>query len=424
MGNCGANGQEVATDRLVNQQVHKDKQNLTRVHRVLLFGCDGSSKNTFYKQLAYIHNYNDLNKCRGLIYNICISSMHKLILEWRQNSEHEEKTKNDKRYKQVKHQDEQKLVECKMNYQITDKNTLDSISFIESVTFDMIMTKDIAKHIKQIWNDIAIKESYKNMSNDKMKPYKGTTFFSRHKNDNVSYFWDDISRIGNMIDINNDIDDDQDKSRKIRTKNNKEYVPTKEDIQVLHSILTPRSKIRRLHFNDKNNLFDIYDLGGICCKDEGYDDWNLSSKWIHMFDNIDAIIFTASLSCYNQSTDAYGFDDKTPMQRSLDLWQEVVNHKCFQDCVIVLILTKYDLFAESIKYHSLKKCFDEYNGRDGDASDARDYIQRQFEKAHYGEIRQVYCHSGSMIDANTVNRIWNDVCHMIVMRALQRNGML
>ena len=99
-------------------------------------------------------------------------------------------------------------------------------------------------------------------------------------------------------------------------------------------------------------------------------------KWIHCFDDVKAIIFLEGLSSYNQVL----FEDSTVnrMHESLSLFGEVVSNQIFESTPIFMFLNKKDLFEDMIKKTSLKTCFPDYNGEEGQALPALEHIKNKY----------------------------------------------
>merc|ERR1712099_180531 len=91
-------------------------------------------------------------------------------------------------------------------------------------------------------------------------------------------------------------------------------------------------------FTIKKNVFHIFDVGGQ--KSE-------RKKWIHCFESVTAVIFVASLSCYDEVM----FEDDTTnaMLDSVDLFEEICNLRWFINTAMILFLNKKDLFAAKIQ---------------------------------------------------------------------------
>ncbi|ETO00838.1 hypothetical protein RFI_36602, partial [Reticulomyxa filosa] len=133
------------------------------------------------------------------------------------------------------------------------------------------------EHIKTLWADDAIKKAFCNRTN------LGIV-------DSCPYFFDNIERIG----VN-------------------DYEPTEEDILLAR---IPTTGIRESTFKVKENTFDLFDVGGQRSE---------RSKWIHCFDNVNAVLFVASLNCYDQNL--FEDEDVNAMDESLGLFNEVINSR-------------------------------------------------------------------------------------------------
>mmetsp|Transcript_8455 Transcript_8455/g.20783 ORF Transcript_8455/g.20783 Transcript_8455/m.20783 type:complete len:99 (+) Transcript_8455:686-982(+) len=72
-------------------------------------------------------------------------------------------------------------------------------------------------------------------------------------------------------------------------------------------------------------------------------------KWIHCFENVQAVLFVASISAYNQAL--YEESKTNRLVEALALFEEITNSKWFTKTSIILFLNKRDLYAEKyIKY--------------------------------------------------------------------------
>ena len=65
---------------------------------------------------------------------------------------------------------------------------------------------------------------------------------------------------------------------------------------------------------------------------------NERRKWIHAFDNVQAVVFVAALSEYDQVL----FEDETQnrMEEALQLFDQIVNSKWFKTTAMILFLNK------------------------------------------------------------------------------------
>merc|ERR1712003_576706 len=102
-------------------------------------------------------------------------------------------------------------------------------------------------------------------------------------------------------------------------------------------------------FEIKGTDFHIFDVGGQRSE---------RKKWIHCFEHVTAVIFIASLSCYDEVM----FEDDS--QNAMTLFEEICNLRWFIQTAMILFLNKKDLFAQKIQTVPLSVCplFDDYDG--------------------------------------------------------------
>ena len=147
-----------------------------------------------------------------------------------------------------------------------------------------------------------------------------------HLVDSTPYFFDHILRIGK-----------------------EGYEPTEEDLLLVRQ---PTTGVTEQTFNVDNRSFKVIDVGGQRSE---------RAKWINCFDTCTAVIFVASLSCYDQSL--YEDDTVNAMSEALKLFEETCNSRWFRKTSIILFLNKSDLFEFKIPNRPLALCFPEYNGK-------------------------------------------------------------
>ncbi|EPB68627.1 g-protein alpha subunit [Ancylostoma ceylanicum] len=192
----------------------------------------------------------------------------------------------------------------------------------------------------------------------------------------------------------------------------KNYKPSLLDI--LHTRV-PTSGVVQFYFTMKGINFEVFDVGGQRSE---------RRKWIHCFDNVNAVIYVAAISEYDQ---VLREDNKTNrLKEALLLFDGVVNNQYFKDVSVILFLNKKDLFAEKILYVSLKVCFDSYDAeRDGTGYAASvAYIRRRFENALIKHSKKPYVHETCATDTNQVQVVINSVIDTIVQENLKDTGMI
>lgn len=149
------------------------------------------------------------------------------------------------------------------------------------------------------------------------------------------------------------------------------------------------------------------------------------NKWIHCFDAVTAVMFVASLSCFDQAL--FEMDSKNGMEEALDLFYEVINSRWFKRTAMILFLNKSDLFRIKIEKKDLSICFPEYTGGK-DYDNGVQYIRNQFinqnEQKDKPGGRQIYAHVTCATDRANVERVFNDVQHIVVNNSLVKGGLL
>jgi len=219
------------------------------------------------------------------------------------------------------------------------------------------------------------------------------------------------------------------------------YLPSDED--VIHARERTAGIIEST-FSLNNVEINIVDVGG---------QRNERSKWIHAFDNVDAVIFVAALNHYNVVL----FEDESinAMHESLDLYTEIANGKWFCATELILFLNKRDLFEKELQSgHSLSLCFGEnafgWKGPDfwnaelkekydfnKDSENINDphhfeicfdtalgFIEQRYLQRNDSKSRQVYTHITCATDKNSVDKVFWDIQDIIIRSGLRNNNIL
>jgi len=257
--------------------------------RLLLLGPGESGKSTVFKQMKIIQDRGgflkeELKAFLPIVHSNCISQM-------------------------------KVLVESSVALQVPLGNQAKMCSEMLLKYNDEVLTPEIARMIKSLWQDEGIKVTYE----------KRGKFF--HMNDTAEYFFEHAERFAE-----------------------EDYLPTTDDVL--------RARIRSIGIEEAGFSFEklnftMIDVGGQRSE---------RRKWIHCFSNVTAIIFVVSLSSYDQSLREDS--SQNTMKEALLLFEEVANSTYFSENAIILFLNKTDLFEEKINRVSLKVCFEEYTGKD------------------------------------------------------------
>lgn len=181
--------------------------------------------------------------------------------------------------------------------------------------------------VTAIWNDPCISEVLGHSSE----------LFLR---DSAPYFFEEVNRIASP-----------------------DYVPTEADIL--------RARTRTCGFHEtsfKMGEIEIrmFELGG--ARGE-------RKKWIHMLDDMTAILFTVNINEYDQAL--FEDSDQTRLNEALVLFDSVINSRWFSKATIFLFFNKIDLFREKLEKVPFSKHFPDYTG-DDDVHSAWQYLCEKF----------------------------------------------
>eukprot|EP00475_Leptophrys_vorax_P021290 TRINITY_DN28_c1_g1_i6.p1 TRINITY_DN28_c1_g1~~TRINITY_DN28_c1_g1_i6.p1 ORF type:complete len:446 (-),score=78.48 TRINITY_DN28_c1_g1_i6:984-2321(-) len=254
-----------------------------------------------------------------------------------------------------------------------------SLKFLSNLVSNgpTFITPEMGKHLKTLWSEPAIQEAFLNSNR----------FYSI---ETLPYFMHNIDRIiGNA------------------------YGPTWEDF--LHGRVKTTGII-----DSEFNLGDdwqirLFDVGGAR---------NERKKWIHMFENVDVVIYLTGLSEY----DRVMYEDETTnrMDESIKLFEEICNESRFlEGSAMCLWLTKLDTFAEKIRRSPICDYFPEYEGgADLDAGIA--FFTKEHLKQCMIPGRKIHCSVVSVVNQESIENALEETMGFIFSDLQERakNGTL
>jgi len=360
----------------INKSIQQDKSKDKYVKKLLFLGSGGSGKSTLFKQLRTIHGSGWSKEDRMTF----IDHIHAQIIEQMKlaleciefpgdDDDDDDDNNNDDN-----NNDDRKKQDAFAKLSLEAQQ---AVNIVQSVK-DPKLTEEVAAACKTLWAEAAIKEIYDERAIMKIE-------------DSSAYFWDKIDEIMDNT-----------------------YCPNAEDILLVRYRTTG---VIDQKFTIKKNIFHIFDVGGQ--KSE-------RKKWIHCFESVTAVIFVASLSCYDEVM----FEDEhvNSMVDSLDLFDNICNNTWFEKTSIILFLNKKDLFAEKLnsgKPITLCPYFKEYQGPQTGFDETTSYIKDAFtSKNKHQEDKSIFTHLTCATDQNNVEKVFNDVQHIIIENSLMSAGLM
>lgn len=211
-----------------------------------------------------------------------------------------------------------------------------------------------------------------------------------------------------------------------------DYMPDEQDVL--------RSRVRTTGIVQSNFVindvqFSMYDVGG---------QRNERRKWIHCFDNVQAVIFVAAMSEYDQVL--YEDETQNRMTEAIQLFDQICNSKYFQNTAMILFLNKRDLFEIKLceKRKPLHNCFPDDGGTSGahigwhqflEASDAWDlnndkftydaaaqYLTEIFMVKNQTE-KKIYAHCTCATDTTNVKFVFDSVVSIVLEGNMKNSGL-
>ncbi|XP_078524774.1 guanine nucleotide-binding protein subunit alpha-15-like [Lissotriton helveticus] len=195
------------------------------------------------------------------------------------------------------------------------------------------------------------------------------------------------------------------------------YVPTKEDIL---KIRMPTTGINEYCFSMNKTDLRIVDVGGQ--KSE-------RRKWIHAFQNVNSLMFLASLSEYDQRLEENNKENR--MRESLALFNNILRLPYWKETnSIILFLNKTDILEEKICISDLKDYFPHFTGPRRDSEAAKEFILKMytdvFEKCTQDESTKketsnwtFYHHYTCATDTDNIRKVFDDLKEALLIKTLR-----
>ncbi|KAF9467322.1 guanine nucleotide binding protein, alpha subunit [Collybia nuda] len=248
-----------------------------------------------------------------------------------------------------------------------------------------------AEDMIRLWNDSTIKEIL-NVRNLRLEDLAG-------------FFLDSLSRVTSP-----------------------RYVPTDDDIlrARLKTLGVSEHRFSLKAGNMMSHDWRVFDVGGARSLRQTRTPINLLAAWAPYFDNMDAIIFLAPMSGFDQVLDEDPMVNR--LEDSILLWKSIVSNPLLKATEIVLFLNKIDIFkaklADGVQFG---KYVVSYGNRPNDFDSASRYLMKKFAGIHKSaspQPRTFYCHLTAVTDVKSTHTILNNVKDMVLRQNLVDGNLL
>jgi len=276
------------------------------------------------------------------------------------------------------------------------RNTIEQAS--DSMSGEIEFTDDIKDALIALWNDEGLRETWEKHRNE------------LQVQEHLAYFMEKLEEFFE-----------------------KTYIPTEDDW--LRNRIRTTGVVRESFVLDGVE-FEIWDVGG---------QRNERRKWIHVFDNVQALIFFAAINEYDQRL--FESNDVNRIDEALNLFENVANNEAFDKAGLILFLNKSDLFAEKLNRSPIKYVdsenpknsrFEDFKGpycpmgepRDSkvwkEAHDAGiEYFESRFvQRNHKPSTKSIYTHVTNAMDKNNIDFVFGACKSIILENMLKHVGLM
>ncbi|GBE77330.1 Guanine nucleotide-binding protein alpha-4 subunit [Sparassis crispa] len=201
----------------------------------------------------------------------------------------------------------------------------------------------------------------------------------------------------------------------------KMYFPTDED--VLKARLKTTGVVEHTFSLSKSSEFrgvdwKIYDVGGSRSQ---------RHAWAPYFDDVNAIIFLAPISAFDQVLTED--PDTNRLEDTIFLWNSVVSNKLLANVNIVLFLNKCDLLKAKLQSGvKLKQHMTSYGDRPNDYDSVSKYFRHKFLALHQSftpnKARELFIHMTSVTDTRKTHTIITNVRDIILTGNLRSSSLM
>jgi GTPase SAR1 family protein len=446
---CGPSAPDSGTDRSVGRELTAARREDDEIQKLLLLGAGGSGKSTFFKQLRTLHGGGHSAKARNQyrlqIVAQTIESMQTLVSFCRQVSRKVEAAERHESHRAtagagtadgsdeepVPGDDRPSVIDPPSGTPMTPRGTvldpgdedaqdgllLDKLTLDETRDYRL---SDDSKTMKMYETIMSYKSSI-------AVTWVSSALSDTDLRDALIYFWKDCEPVRALFANKRQFIGVPDSSKYFFKKVNElwrdDYLP--DDIDILQCRFRTTGLIED-HFIINETRFLVCDVGG---------QRNERKKWIHFFDNVTAVLFVVSLSCYDEVPfEDVGLDDGdmdseergNNMLESIQVFTEVLSEPCFAETLMIVFFNKTDLMKEKIQSVPITTAFPEYDGPQL-FKDSAKYIQKRFLKLNSKEKnpkRKIVCHFTCATDTKASEKLFTDVQQSVIDWSLEQAGLI
>lgn len=188
----------------------------------------------------------------------------------------------------------------------------------------------------------------------------------------------------------------------------KDYIPTNQDI--LHARKATKS-ITEFVIPINAIPFKFVDVGGQRLQRQ---------KWFQCFDSVTSILFLVSSSEFDQVL----LEDRCTnrLVESCNIFETIVNNRCFCEVSIILFLNKTDLLTVKLRKNDIdiSEYFPEFKGDPHNLASVQAFIFEMFNSVRRDRKRALFHHFTTAVDTENIKVVFNYVRDTILQNNLKQ----
>lgn len=387
----------------IDRSLHVRNESQKKVVKMFLLGAGESGKSTVLKQMRLLHHHSftdfERRQYTDVIWMDLIESMKKLIFNARKlripldsdqpgspltaykrvivnasgadngSAANSISEKFVIGYKNVSKREQTDLLGTGYVSDTTD--TESNISYQDRKSYT---NKEIAEAISQLWkHDDGVRRCFERANEFQLES-------------SAAYYFDNVFKFSNPL-----------------------YRCLDQDV-IMGRIKT--TGITENDFNIKNMTFRVLDAGGQRSE---------RKKWIHCFQDIDAVLFVLAVSEYDQTL--YEDERVNRMQESLMLFEALCNSRWFKNTPFILFLNKVDLLEEKLTRSPINQYFKDYEGDPTLVNEVLDYFEGLLLKLNR-TLKSIYVHRTCATDTKAMGFVLSAATDVVIQQNLRESGLI
>jgi len=163
--------------------------------------------------------------------------------------------------------------------------------------------------------------------------------------------------------------------------------------------------VHESYINIKGVPFRFVDVGG---------QRSQRQKWFQCFDEVTSILFLVASSAFDQTL----LEDRVTnrLVESVNIFDTIVNNRCFRNVSVILFFNKTDLLTEKIQHKSIRDYFPDFAGDPHKLGDVQNFLVSMFNSVRQDKTQELYRHFTTATDTKNIKVVFNIVKDTILTR--------